>query len=79
MTSFGQCVRFVVPTTGLAFSDKDRVRVVEPLGVELWAGPACEERKTEARLRNSGHTHQDTVDPPGWSTSDLGPAGPGPA
>ena len=32
-------VRFVVPTTRLAFSDRDLVRVVEPGDVELWVGP----------------------------------------
>jgi beta-glucosidase len=67
-------VRFVVPTTRLAFSDRDLVRVVEPGDVELWVGPSCQGRETEARLRITGQTHQVTVDDPRWSTSDLIPA-----
>ena len=42
-------VTFSVPTTRLAFSDRDLVRVVEPGEVELWVGPSCAERETEAR------------------------------
>jgi Glycosyl hydrolase family 3 C-terminal domain/Glycosyl hydrolase family 3 N terminal domain/Fibronectin type III-like domain len=67
-------VRFVVPTARLAFSDRDLVRVVEPGDVELWVGPSCEARETEARLRITGQTHQITVDNPRWTTSELLPA-----
>jgi hypothetical protein len=47
-------VRFVVPTMRLAFSDRDLVRVVEPGVVELWVGPSCQERETEAGVRLTG-------------------------
>jgi hypothetical protein len=64
-------VRFVVQTARLAFSDRDLVRVVEPGDVELWVGPSCEARETEARLRITGQTHQITVEEPRWTTSEF--------
>ena len=42
-------VTFAVPTARLAFSDRDLERVVEPGEVEVWVGPSCAERETEAR------------------------------
>jgi len=45
-------MRFVVPTTRLAFSDRDLVRLLSRGDVELWVGPCW-----EGRFRISGHTH----------------------
>ncbi|BDZ42419.1 beta-glucosidase [Paraoerskovia sediminicola] len=57
-------VRFSVPTQRLAFSGRDMVRVVEPGDVELWVGPDCATRETEAALRIVGEVHAvSTADP----------------
>lgn len=50
-------VRFVVPTSRLAFSGRDLVRMVEPGAIELWVGPDCRTRETEAALRLAGPVH----------------------
>jgi len=50
-------VRFSVPTTRLAFSDRDLRRIVEPGAVELWVGPSCAERETAAELAITGPVH----------------------
>lgn len=47
-------VEFRVPTTRLAFSDKTMQRIVEPGDIELWVGPSCAERETEAALTITG-------------------------
>ncbi|MDQ0375868.1 beta-glucosidase [Cellulomonas humilata] len=62
---------FSVPTTRLAFSDRDLVRVVEPGAVELWVGPSCAERETEARITLTGPVHQVGVDSPRWTTVSV--------
>jgi beta-glucosidase len=64
-------VQFTVPTTRLAFSDRDLVRIVEPGDVELWVGPSCETRETESRLRITGSTHRVTVDDERWVTTEV--------
>ncbi|MDY0891702.1 beta-glucosidase family protein [Frigoribacterium sp. CFBP9030] len=50
-------VEFDVPTTRLAFTDRHGRRVVEPGDVELWVGPSCDTRETEARLLLTGDVH----------------------
>ena len=50
-------VHLTVPTTRLAFSDRDLVRVVEPGEVELWVGPDCRSRETETSLTLGGTLH----------------------
>ncbi|GLK17931.1 beta-glucosidase [Herbiconiux flava] len=55
-------VRFRVPTTRLAFSGLDLTRIVEPGAVELWVGPSCAERETEAAIEIVGAVHPVTVD-----------------
>lgn len=50
-------VTFDVPTTRLAFSDRDMVRVVEPGRVELWVGPDCRTRETGAVTEVTGPVH----------------------
>ncbi|AWB85601.1 glycoside hydrolase family 3 N-terminal domain-containing protein [Mycetocola zhujimingii] len=47
-------VEFEVPTTRLAFSDAKMQRIVEPGTIELWVGPSCDTRETEARLEITG-------------------------
>ncbi|WP_146929696.1 glycoside hydrolase family 3 N-terminal domain-containing protein [Cellulomonas xylanilytica] len=64
-------VTFSVPTTRLAFSDRDLVRVVEPGDVELWVGPSCAERDTEARLTLTGAVHPVGVDSPRWTAVSV--------
>jgi beta-glucosidase len=53
-------VRFVVPAGRLAFSGRDLVRMVEPGAIELWVGPDCRTRETEAALRLAGPVHRVT-------------------
>ncbi|WP_437582629.1 glycoside hydrolase family 3 N-terminal domain-containing protein [Paramicrobacterium sp. CJ85] len=50
-------VTFRVPTSRLAFSDRSMRKVVEPGGIQLWVGPSCAERETEARLMIEGDVH----------------------
>jgi beta-glucosidase-like glycosyl hydrolase len=55
-------VTFRVPTQRLAFSDRRMRRVVEPGAVELWVGPSCAERETEAALAITGPVHLVSLD-----------------
>ncbi|WP_421740407.1 glycoside hydrolase family 3 N-terminal domain-containing protein [Cellulomonas sp.] len=64
-------VTFSVPTTRLAFSDRDLVRVVEPGDVDLWVGPSCAERETEGRLTLTGPVHRVGVDAPRWTAVSV--------
>lgn len=54
-------VRFSVPTTRLAFSDRELRRIVEPGAVEVWVGPSCAERETAAELTITGPVHAVTA------------------
>lgn len=54
-------VRFSVPTTRLAFSDRELRRIVEPGAVEVWVGPSCAERETSAELTITGPVHAVTA------------------
>ncbi|MGT2461390.1 beta-xylosidase/alpha-l-arabinosidase [Sinomonas atrocyanea] len=45
---------FEVPTSRLAFTGRNGLRVIEPGEVELWVGPSCAERETEATLAITG-------------------------
>ncbi|PPF36409.1 glycosyl hydrolase [Rathayibacter sp. AY1A2] len=47
-------VRFEVPAARLAFTGREAVRIVEPGRVELWVGPDCATRETEAALELVG-------------------------
>jgi D-threo-aldose 1-dehydrogenase len=69
----GQSVvlEFTVPTTRLAFSDRDLVRVVEPGEIELWVGPSCETREAQALLRITGAVHRVTVGDERWVTTEV--------
>jgi beta-xylosidase len=63
-------VRFQVPTTRLAFSDRSYTRVVEPGDLELWVGTATE-RECEARTVLTGPTCPVTQDSPRWTRTEL--------
>ena len=60
-----------MPTARLAFSDRDLVRVVEPGEVEVWVGPSCAERETEARTTLTGPVHRVGVDSPRWTAVSV--------
>lgn len=49
-------VTFTVPTTRLAFSDRDLVRIVEPGVVDLWVGD-CEKQDAETSVTIVGGVH----------------------
>ncbi|WP_372595040.1 beta-glucosidase [Actinotalea sp.] len=67
-------VRFRVPTTRLALSDRSMVRVVEPGEVELWVGGSCDERETAATLDLTGSVHPVSTRDERWVRSTVGPA-----
>ncbi|WP_434318767.1 beta-glucosidase [Leifsonia sp. P73] len=50
-------VTFQVPTARLAFTGRDGIRIVEPGTVELWVGPSCADRETEAAIELTGPEH----------------------
>lgn len=54
-------VRFAVPTSRLAFSDRRLRRVVEPGEVELFFGRSCADRVGESRVELTGGVHEVTV------------------
>ena len=64
-------VHLRVPTTRLAFSDRDMVRVVEPGAVELWVGPSCLERETAASTTITGDVHRVTTADERWVTTEV--------
>jgi len=64
-------VHLAVPTTRLAFSGVDLRRVVEPGTVELWVGPACDQRETEAVVELVGPVHAVTTGDPRWVTTTV--------
>ena len=51
-------VRFTVPTTRLAFSDRRMVRIVEPGAVDLWVGGSVVQRETTASITVVGPVHE---------------------
>lgn len=62
-------VRFDVPTTRIAFSDRDMVRIVEPGELELWVG-TCADRRAQARVRLTGAVH--TIDDDDrWTVTEV--------
>ncbi|HEY7223694.1 MAG TPA: glycoside hydrolase family 3 N-terminal domain-containing protein [Micromonosporaceae bacterium] len=63
-------VRFVVPTTRLAFSDRSMRRVVEPGEVELWVGTSVV-RDAQACTHLVGAVHEVTRDSPRWTTTTV--------
>jgi len=63
-------VRFVVPTTRLAFTDRAYVRVVEPGEVELWIGTSAH-RETQSRTELVGPTCPITVESPRWTRTEV--------
>jgi beta-glucosidase len=63
-------VRFCVPTTRLAFTDRAHVRVVEPGKIELWVGTSAQ-RETQARTVLVGRAWPVTADSPRWTGTEL--------
>ena len=59
-------VRLRVPTTRLAFSDRQLRRVVEPGTVELFLGRSCLERVAEGRVELTGEVHPVGTQSPRW-------------
>ena len=51
-------VRFTVPASRLAYSDRTLRRVVEPGEVELRVGPTCAEVDEAATVRLTGATYE---------------------
>ncbi|MFU8945294.1 glycoside hydrolase family 3 N-terminal domain-containing protein [Mycetocola zhadangensis] len=54
-------VEFQVPTSRLAFSNSKMQRIVEPGAIELWVGPSCDTRETEARVDITGTVFPVTI------------------
>jgi beta-glucosidase len=66
-------VRFQVPTTRLAFSDRAMVRIVEPGEVELWVGGSCAEKETTTSITVVGPVHRVTTNDPRLVASEVMP------
>jgi len=64
-------VRFHVPTTRLAFSDRAMVRIVEPGEVELWVGQSCVEKETTTSITVVGPVHRVTTNDPRLVVSEV--------
>ena len=64
-------VTFTVPTTRLAFSDRNLRRIVEPGRIDLWVGPSCESREIETHVDIVGPTHPVTIADERWVTVEL--------
>ena len=60
-------VTFKVPTTRVAFSNRDMVRVIEPGDIELWVGDS-ESRALETRVELVGPVHTVAGDSPRITT-----------
>ena len=63
-------VRFTVPTTRLAFTDRSYTRVVEPGEIELWVGTSTS-REASGRTVLVGPAWPVTVDARRWTTADV--------
>jgi beta-glucosidase len=63
-------VEFRVPTTRLAFSDRDYRRVVHPGGIDLWVGNAAT-RLVEGGTTLSGPVHELREDSPRWTATKV--------
>ena len=66
-------VRFQVPTTRLAFSDRSMVRIVEPGEVELWVGRSCADKETTTSITVAGPVHRVTTNDPRLVVSEVMP------
>jgi len=64
-------VRFQVPTTRLAFSDRSMVRIVEPGEVELWVSQSCAEKETTTSITVVGPVHRVTTNDPRLVVSEV--------
>ena len=64
-------VRFHVPTTRLAFSDRTMTKVVEPGAVELWVGPDCATKEATGAVTLTGPVHAVALDEPRTATADV--------
>jgi beta-xylosidase len=64
-------VSFDVPASRLAFTDRSGRRVVEPGRVELWVGPSCATRETEAVTRIVGEVYAVTAEDARVATSSV--------
>ncbi|MDG9429125.1 fibronectin type III-like domain-contianing protein, partial [Streptococcus pneumoniae] len=51
-------VRFTIPASRLAYSDRTLRRIVEPGEVELRVGPSCAEVDEAATVRLTGATYE---------------------
>jgi beta-glucosidase-like glycosyl hydrolase len=51
-------VELVVPPARFAFTSREGGRIVEPGRMELWVGPSCADRETEASVTLTGEVHR---------------------
>ena len=64
-------VAMIVPTTRLAFTDRQLRRVVEPGAVELFVGRSCLERGAEERVVLVGEAQPVGTASPRWVETDV--------
>ena len=68
-------VRFAVPTQRLAFTGLLGHRIVEPGQVELWVGPSCADKETQAVIEITGCEHAVTLDDPRLAVATVDHSG----
>ncbi len=64
-------VRFEVPTTRLALTDRDLVRIVEPGRFDLWVGPSCDAQEATASTTVVGPAHPVRITDARLATSQV--------
>ncbi|MEN0130637.1 MAG: glycoside hydrolase family 3 N-terminal domain-containing protein [Brevundimonas sp.] len=65
-------VELTVPTTRLAFTGRSGARIVEPGAVQVWVGPSCDVRESQAVVDLVGPVHEVTVADDRWTTVRIG-------
>lgn len=71
-------LRIAVPSTRLAFSDRQLRRIVEPGAVDLWLGRSCAEPVIETQVSLVGEVHEVKLTDPRWSEVEVTRRSPGP-
>nr|WP_207457371.1 glycoside hydrolase family 3 N-terminal domain-containing protein [Herbiconiux sp. SYSU D00978] len=64
-------VTFRVPTTRLAFTDREYRRIVEPGEIDLWVGSSCADKETTGAITVLGPVHEVTTADARVATSEV--------
>lgn len=64
-------VWFSVPPARLAFTDRHGDKVVEPGEWQMWVGPSCVQRETEAAVELAGDVYRLSLQDERWTSTDV--------